>query len=86
MDSANTTVLAFDPFPPTGVNIYPNGTEKRDRLLNITIIWLGETQRPEAKPLVPAPVASPPPPPLPPTSPPSPPLADPFKPGEGAVG
>ncbi|KAL4424315.1 hypothetical protein ABPG75_001616 [Micractinium tetrahymenae] len=80
MDSANTTVLAFDPFPPTGVNIYPNGTEKRDRLLNITIVWLGESQRPEGKPLPAAPVASPPPPPLPPASPPAPPRADPFKP------
>lgn len=83
MDNANTTVLAFDPFPPTGVDIYPNGTEKRDRLLNITIIPLGNTERPEGKPLVPAPVASPPPPPVPPTSPPSPPLANPFKPSEG---
>jgi hypothetical protein len=29
LDSANTTTLLFDPFPPNGLSIYPNNTKRK---------------------------------------------------------
>lgn len=85
MDSANTTVLSFDPFPPPeDLSIYPNASSKRQQ--NMKVVALGTVSRPEAKPLVPAPVAAPPPPPSPPRSPPAPPAIDRFKPSERGWG
>lgn len=88
MDSANSTKLLFDPYPPPqDLSIYPNATSAPGRRRqSATVAALGTLPRPEAQPLEAAPAAQPPPPPVKPRSPPMPPAADPFKPCELRAG
>lgn len=83
MDSSNTTVVSFDPYPPPPtLSIYPNATTKRAK---VTLVPLGSVERPAPKPLAAAPAAIASPPPSPPLAPPSPPAADPYKPSKNAL-